>query len=121
MPLPPSILILGRDISLLETRRWVLEHVGFEVSATLDPKEAAKRIDAGSVDLFILCHTLSTEEHIYVLAHAHSQCPRVKTLILTTFRSGCESKEDFVLSEFASPRMLISTVFKLTDPPSASA
>ena len=116
---PPSILLYGRDISLLETRCWVLENAGFEVSTTLDPKEAAKRIEAAHIDLFILCHTLSAEECASILAATHSLRPRMKTLMLSTSGSGCESKEDIVLGPFTSPKILISTVCELMRTPSA--
>jgi DNA-binding response OmpR family regulator len=115
----PSILIYGRDACLLETRCWVLESAGFEVSTTLDLEEAAKRIEAARVDLFILCHTLSVEECASILATTHSLRPRMKTLMLSTYGSGCESKEDIVLGPFTSPQTLISTVCELMRAPFA--
>ncbi len=111
----PSILIYGHDLHLLETRSWVLEHAGFDVSTTSDLRETVRKIDVGFIDLFILCHTLSTDDCTNMLAHVHSLHPRMKMLILTTAHSGCDSKDDFVLRAFASPQALITKVRELTN------
>jgi len=116
-----SILIYERDIHLLNTRCLMLVHAAFEVATTLDLGEAASRIDADFVDLLILCHTLFAEECTSIPVNVHSLRPRMKTLILSTSRSGCESREDFVLRTFASPLVLISTVCGLMNMSSVSA
>ncbi|HEV2620119.1 MAG TPA: hypothetical protein VGU23_09315 [Acidobacteriaceae bacterium] len=118
---PLSILVYGRDIHLIETRRWVLEHAGFAVSTTLELRDAEDRIDADHFDLFILCHTLSAEECTSILANVHSRHPEMKILILSRSRPDCGSKDDFVLSAFATPQALISTVSGLISMPVAAA
>jgi len=38
---PPSILIYGRSIRLLETRRWMQEYAGFAASGASSPDDYA--------------------------------------------------------------------------------
>ena len=118
MPTPPSILIFGRDSRLLETRRWVLERAGFVVSTVFDLESAMAGIDGKPVDLLILCYTISAAQCTSILDTVHALNPGMKTLILNSGRTGCNSESDFVLHDFASPEILISRVRDLTMEPS---
>lgn len=104
-----SILIYGRDERLLETRRWVLETAGFEVSTTAKPTEVYQTMVAQHIDLFILCHTLSADEQGSALATAHALRPEMRNLVLVedTFESQLDPR-DAILSAFATPKVLIA-------------
>jgi len=119
--LSTSILIYGRDRKLLETRRWVLETAGFQVSTTAKPTEVYQAMVAQHIDLFILCHTLSAEDQGTALATAHALRPGMKNLVLVedTFESHLDPR-DTILSAFATPTVLIGAVQKIVGVPALS-
>ncbi len=111
MPRSSCILIYGTDSSLIETRRWVLEKAEFEVHPVQDLSQAREVLSTGTVDIFILCHTLSAEECSGALSLAHLLRPETKNLILAAVLSECSgTARDAILTAFASPQLLISTV-----------
>jgi DNA-binding response OmpR family regulator len=69
----PRVLIYGRDPSLLETRKWIFERAGYRVSAEADLATAEAILATEGPDLYILCHTLSTELRERALKEAHGQ------------------------------------------------
>jgi len=117
MPSSALILIYGSDSRLVETRCWVLEKADFKVLTALNLTDVCLVLSAEEVDLLILCHTLSAKDRDTVLSFAHSARPEVKALVMDgitpDFRVGIN---DTVLSGFADPRLLISTVRKITRP-----
>ncbi len=71
----PHTLIYGSARDLIETRRLVLEHSGFDVTVTLDLEEARALLLERAFDLFILCHSLSHSNCTTALSLAHSLRP----------------------------------------------
>ena len=109
------ILIFGHDSVLLETRRLVLLHSGFDVTVALDVQKTADLLATRSFDLFILCHSLSVKDCESALALAHSLDSGMKTMILDTALTGCAgTAEDVVLGPFIRPQTLIDTVNQLS-------
>lgn len=116
MPRPARILIYGTDSHLIQTRQWVLEKAEFEVQIVEDLSKAREMLSTGTVDIFILCHTLSLEECHRALSLAHLLRPEMKNLILTAEQSECsEIHEDEILTAFATPEALITAVTALID------
>jgi hypothetical protein len=77
-----SILICGRDLSLLESRKWVLETCGYRVLLKGDTTGWLPVGQGQNFDLLILCHTLSAMEREQILMLASHRWPLIKTLIL---------------------------------------
>jgi hypothetical protein len=77
-----SIVLIGHDEHLLETRQWVLQTRGYQVVSV--PKVSAIRTIPPSdpVRLVVLCHTLSDRERKASVAAACSRWPGVKLLTL---------------------------------------
>jgi len=113
-----AVLIYGRDHRLLETRRWVLERAGLTVRTTVELSDIEEILASQTIDLFILCHTLSPEESDVVLAKAHTLRPDMKYLVLTanTPLGSLGSREEFV-SAFEGPRTLLAVVERLLTAP----
>ena len=113
---PPRVLIFGHDPLLLETRRLVLLHSGFDVAVALDLQKTADLLSTRSFDLFILCHSLSLKDCESALALAHSLDSSTKNLILDAALTGCSgTAQDAMLSAFVDPGTLIATVNQLSD------
>ena len=109
-----SILVYGQDSALLETRRLVLQHDGFDLSVALELKTVKEALAKRTFYLFILCHSLSSQNCEGALALTRSKHSGMKNLILSTALSGCTGDaEDVTLSAFADPRTLIRTVSHL--------
>ena len=115
--LPPArVLIYGRDPVLLETRRLVLLHSGFDVKVALQLQETVDLLATRSFDLFILCHSLSSKDCEHALTLAHSLHPSLRNLILDAPLAGCSGgAEDTKLSAFTDPETLLDTVNQLSD------
>ena len=119
---PTHILVYGQDSALLETRKLVLEHAGFDVTVAVEMQAAKEKLAARTFDLFILCHSLSLRNCEEALALTHSLPPGMKNLILSTALSGCSGGAgDVTLSAFADPRTLIETVSQLSAKAGAEA
>jgi DNA-binding NtrC family response regulator len=115
-----SILMFGRDIRLLETRAWVLETAGYKVR-TVSSVEALDQVLASeSIDLLVLCHSLSTEQCNQTLILT-KDLPKVKILLLTTGERGCNSQiQEAIFDITNGPAPFLSTVGKLVCPTCAS-
>jgi len=114
MDLSASILIYGHDSSLLETRRLVLQHAGFQAGTVMTLEEVRKILVHRPGVLPILCYSLSAEECGQALALIHSLKPARKSLILTAGIPICGwGEEDELLSSFKGPRALVAMVERL--------
>lgn len=117
MPQSLSILLYGRDSTLLQSRRLVLEKCSHKVWATTDIAKADSLVDIQCPDLLIFCHSLSPEQCEQALAFAHARWPKIKVLVLTAGASGCQdSLSDEVLDAMEGPARLISTVDQIAEP-----
>jgi len=108
------VLMYGHDPDLLRTRRWVLEKTGYKVVTATDLTEIARLAATRTIDLFVLCHTLTLEECGRALALACTRWPRVQSLVLTSGPMGCLSSiSDKFLDTSAGPAMLVQTIGNL--------
>ena len=114
MSRPAHILIYGRESSLLDTRRWVLERAGFNVHTTTKSADAEEILTAQNPQLLILCHTVEGGDASDLLAIAKAIGPKIKTLVLTAnLRLRPVIKDEHILSVFEGPRAMIATVDEL--------
>lgn len=58
----PHLLSVGYDKALIYTRTLVLRGAGFHVDEAFNLKNALTLVESDSIDVLILCHTLSKEE-----------------------------------------------------------
>ena len=110
MTQPAYILICGRDAELLETRGLVLRSAGFHVSTTVGP--IAMSPGLGTVDLLIVCHTLSAQERQADLSALAESSSAAKSLCLSPSRGPDESC-GATLDSFAGPRAMLARVAEL--------
>ncbi len=106
-----QLLMLGHEPTLLSSRCWILEKAGFSIRGAERTKDAARIILTDPIRLFILCHTLTSEECRTTLEEAHELRPEMKALVLTATTPTCSlRKQDAVFSIFEGPKALIETV-----------
>ena len=111
----PSILIYGSAPDLIETRQWVLEHAGFDVTVSLSLKRTTELLAGRSFDLFVLCHSLSPSDCEDALSQARDLRSPTKNLILCKALSlRHKTHNDAYLDTFASPEALIASARELT-------
>jgi hypothetical protein len=109
-----SILLYGRDSSLLNTRELILQRAGYRVFTATDLSEIDSVLQGESVDLLILCHSLTLEQCGRALAFCHSRWPFVKSLLLAAPGSWCaKGKRELVFEASAGPAELLATVGRL--------
>ena len=114
MPALPTILVYGRDHRLLETRGWVLEQAGYRVLTALTLAEVERIAASESIDLLLLCHSLSVEDSEKALIAVSATHPEMKRLLMTANTPLCPIGEnDRVLSAFDGPKALAAAVYEL--------
>jgi DNA-binding response OmpR family regulator len=82
MSIPASILVYGRDLLLLETRRMLLERTYRRVYIASEREQAQEIIRVERPDLLVLCYTLSSEDRKVITAAASALHPDMKVLLL---------------------------------------
>jgi DNA-binding NtrC family response regulator len=113
---PTSIVLFGQNESLLETRRLLLSHAGFQVSTVKSLAEAEKFLFAHPRTLLVLCHSLTPQDCEEALEMAHFHQPAVKCLAITASTPVCAlGEDDEVYSAFEGPANLVATVKRLLD------
>ena len=116
MTLDSCILACGRDVSLLATRRLVLESAGHRVCVAIGPEAVIEALIENAIDLVVLCHTLSSQDCLAVLAAIHAHHPDAKILSLQASNAPCESSgKGQVVNIFDGPGKLVQKVHELID------
>ena len=95
--MPKIILSVSYDLSLLATRKMLLEQKGYSVTNALGFTQAIKECRSGGFDLFILGHSIPETDKLALIDSFRTNCPAP---ILSLERHG----EDFVPCDYhASP------------------
>lgn len=116
MPSQARILLYGANARLLETRRMVLEKSGFQVYATTQLRELEKLMSAVPFELFIVGHTLSSEQRANGLTAARTLRPEMKILLLVEDSSVHYEQRNYdVLSYPDGPKALIAAARKILE------
>jgi DNA-binding response OmpR family regulator len=105
-----TILVLGADAMLLDTRRRVLEHAGLTVTSALSVPEAEVLLRENEIALLLLCHTLSAVQCERANAVAHLINPKIVTLALASPANRCVEASDVVIHQMSGPPKLVETV-----------
>jgi DNA-binding NtrC family response regulator len=91
------ILSVSYDVSLLATRKMLLEQRGYSVTNALGFSQATAHCETGNFDLFILGHSIPHDDKLQLIETFRANC---RAPILSLERHG----EDFVDCDFhASP------------------
>ena len=95
----------------METRGWVIEKAGFRVHTAMSLSEALSICASATVDLFLLCDSLTPEARSQALTLIHSSWPGVKRLVLTasSFTAEIEPDEE-VFPAMEGPRNLVTAI-----------
>jgi len=113
MPAPASVLVFGRDYQLVHTRSLILEKAGFHVRTASSLPDIHQLLSEPSMDIMLLCHSLSNQECNEALSITHERWPRIQTIALISGSSGCGSDSaDVVMESTEGPAKLISAVRK---------
>jgi DNA-binding response OmpR family regulator len=97
LKMPPKILSVSYDLSLLATRKMLLEHKGYSVTNGLGFTQSIEQCSNGGFDLFILGHSIPKSDKLALIASFRANCPAP---ILSLERHG----EDVVACDYhASP------------------
>jgi hypothetical protein len=88
MSVPSSILLFGRSTQLLETRKIVLESVGYRVYIASDLSAASGVLREKGVDLLIICRSLPMEDRGRAIALTY-RWPMMRSFVLTGGDDGC--------------------------------
>src|SRR5438309_2504715 len=95
--MPKRILSVSYDVSLLATRKMLLEQKGYAVTNALGFSQAIKECRNGGFDLFVLGHSIPQTDKLELIDSFRANCPAP---ILSLERHG----EDFVPCDYhASP------------------
>lgn len=113
----PRILVYGRDLALLETRRLVLESKQEPVAATTDLLEACRYVEVEQPELLILCYTLSELDRASILTVVEQIRPGMKVLVLEADGPPAPHSTPSTLNIFSGPRVLRAKVCALLTAP----
>ena len=105
------MLIYGRDLSLLETRGWVLERAGYASFLALRLDELKEIAASQPIALLLLCHSLSPEDGEEAMKAAAALRPGIRNLLVTANTSVASSaRGERTVSAFDGPRAMIAAV-----------
>jgi DNA-binding response OmpR family regulator len=72
MALPPHILSVGKNRSLMSSRSMILRGAGYAVDEAYTVETAIKLVDQDSIDAALLCHTVPRSEQNALISAIHS-------------------------------------------------
>jgi hypothetical protein len=84
-----SIVLYGRNLHLLDTRRRLLQEAGYQVWTAIQISGVFAIIIEERIEFLILCHTLSPEERAWAFAFANVQSPPIQCVLLGARKSRC--------------------------------
>lgn len=118
MPSLGNILLYGHDHALLATRVLLLERAGYKVTSTLSQQEAEEPFDIGTLDLLVLCHTLTREEQERTMRAIHLLRPHLRGLALTEGRAAqAEGGVAEFVNRLEGPGFLLARIERLLREP----
>jgi CheY-like chemotaxis protein len=68
MRTPPHILSVGSDPTLMSSRTLVLRKAGYLVDEAYAMREAIRLVEADSIDVMLICHTLAKEDQQFLIS-----------------------------------------------------
>jgi hypothetical protein len=109
----PTVLTVGQDQFLLDTRVAIFRNMDLDATAA-NAHDAVGLLKARGFDLVVLCHTLSLEEMTLIarLAHRHNQGTHVLKLVSAIFR-GAETDGNIDDETPSEPHKLVAKVKRI--------
>jgi DNA-binding response OmpR family regulator len=109
------ILSISYDVSLLLTRKYLLEQAGFEVVSAEGFVEAMEACDAGvrQFDLIVVGHTIPRKDKEKIIAHIRQQCSAPILALLKSYEGAVNGADRSV--EASSPNILLATVREMLE------
>ena len=109
-----SILLLGRNPRLAETRGWVFEREGFEVRTFLHLSDLDEIGPSQQIDLFVLCDSLKPDVRRQAQILIGLKWPKAKRLTLTSAGTSFQiDPAEHTFPAIDGPRKLIATIHNL--------
>jgi CheY-like chemotaxis protein len=110
-----SILIISRDKALQSTRKLILEHAGYYVSAAHTEEEAIQFVeDMDSYSLVLLCHSVPEISRLYLVDRLKALRPTLPILMLYNSYDPSMAKVDSSVHSMESPAKLVEIIGRLT-------
>jgi two-component system, NtrC family, sensor kinase len=78
-----KVLVMDDDPAILEVLEMRLSTMGFDVTATSDPRKALEAVEAGRFDLALLDLRMEPLDGMRVMEALHERQPRLPVLIMT--------------------------------------
>ena len=114
-----QIVCLGHDITLLQTRKWLLQDFARVVVIT-GLGQLANFMSAEEAKIVILCHSLEPEERARAIEQVGDCMPQATVICLFPLQVAYVPKtEDAFVSIDGSPASLVNTVVNLLQTSSA--
>jgi DNA-binding response OmpR family regulator len=85
------ILSVSYDVSLLATRKMLLEQKGYAVENALGFSKALAFCRAGAFDLFILGHSIPYDDKLALIESFRAHCPLQLFLLSDTAKTLCHA------------------------------
>lgn len=104
-----SILSLGEDWALLESRQLLLQSVGYRV-VSMPGDTTLKPDDVRGFQLFLLCHSIEGPALESLVASLRNAAPSTPILQLTRFDSAPAKLNDRVVPACSGPSELLRTI-----------
>ena len=117
----PSILVFGRDPSLLETRAWILEKTGAIVLSATSLSQVEKIAASRNIRLLVICHSVSPADCEELLAFVNSERPETEKLLMTANTPVCPlGQKERTVSAFSGPSVLLEAATAMLQTRSSS-
>ena len=114
MPAQPVIVVYGHDQSLLDTRTWVLEGAGYQVTQASQFSELEQTAGEQTVALVLMCHTLTEQECEETRRSLQEHQPAIRRLLITANRPlSVQTVCEPAISAFDGPRALLEMIGKV--------
>jgi CheY-like chemotaxis protein len=97
----PSILCVGQDAGLLDTRAALLRRIGAEVQCANGVAKALRAIESADFDLLILCYNMQESEKRIISSAAHQQPHSPLILLLSSLSALDSGREGVIFDEIA--------------------
>jgi DNA-binding response OmpR family regulator len=111
MPAPASVLVFGRDHQLVHTRSLILQKAGFLVHTAASLSDIQNLPSTPTIDVMILCHSLSMQDGNDALCLTHDRWPDIQTIALVAgSANGGTHSTDAIMETHDGPAKLIDAV-----------
>ena len=106
-----TVLSLGANAELLWLREVVLQHAGFNVFTTSNPKQAVLKIQAGNCGVLLLCYSLESEFRRKLANEFRKSCPEGRIVLITNDKlSELPADTDALVYGIEGPEALIAAL-----------